>query len=299
MNAHAASGDLRIASPNAQAPAIDPQGELPDAPTRSDRLSCAIAATCYPATNTTQSRVTTEATMAAPNDTSTPADVIAYDFYLISRLEADAEVAVHAAVVQPPLDKLLKSLGVRIVAHNAVLKIEAKTDFARDKMLDALVPLALHAAATIGSKDSPLYKRIFTRTPIGFAAVPQKDLVKEMAAIDKALHHEATPVAVLKHGQPFLDARKAWLAAEDIEAKALDTLKSATEGVHAAKKECIIATSRVRSRLSDQFAGESKKVLRYFRTSNGKAKPVVLAAVPVVPVAAIAAAVAEPEAEAV
>ncbi len=220
--------------------------------------------------------------MAAPTETSPPSEIIAYMLYTVARLEAEPDLAHHALVAQPPIDKLLKCLGVRISAHNAVLKSEAKADFARDKMLDTLTPLSLHAAALLGSKSHPQYLRIYTRTPIAFAAVPQKDLPKEMAEIEKALRHEATPAAVLKHGQAFIEARKAWLAAEEVETKAQDALKWAAEGIRAAKKECVVATSRVRSRLSDHFAGESKKVLRFFRATSGKVKAAVVAAVPTV-----------------
>ena len=221
--------------------------------------------------------------MATPAESSSAADILAYILYLIARLEADAAVAAHAEVVQGPVDKLLKTLGVRNVAHNAVLKAEAKADFTRDKMLDALVPLALHTAATIGSKDSPVYGRIFFRTPIAFAAVPQKDLVKETGEVEKALKHETTPTAVLKHGAAFIEARKAWLAADEAESKAVDALKLATETIHAAKKDCIVATTRVRNRLGDHFAGESKKALRYFRKTKAKTKPAEVVATPVLP----------------
>lgn len=214
--------------------------------------------------------------MANLSDSSPSADIVTATLFVVARLEADPALMHMAPLPQASCDTLLQALGARNKAENARVKQAAKVAYARDRMLDELASFALHAAAHLGGKDSPVYKRVLPITPLAFVALPKKDLPGKMDDVEKALRHTDTPDAVRKQASTLMKTKVLWEGEAKALKAAVEVQQGATDAIQKAKVGCLVALAATRGQLVTLFPRQPKKVARQFPETKraGKVDPV-------------------------
>ena len=209
-----------------------------------------------------------------PAETDSINVLVNYGRYAISRVRADPGVKALSGVLATPHTALLKQIGARNQAADALIDCEANRDFAFAQFGEVVLDLGRQAYAHFGSRKADAYLRLFPEAPSALAELPIKDRAVKLGALVKEFKAAETPKAfapTVKVLGEWWEKLQAGQGAVDAAAGALDKERKA-EGV--ARKGWFDGYKRLHAQLTDKYPSEKKRVDGYFRSAGGKKKAV-------------------------
>ena len=187
--------------------------------------------------------------------------------YASSRVRADAEVSALAKVIAVPQAALLKAMGARNAANDALIDREAERDFAADQFNAAMMDLGRQAYAFYGSREEPGYLRLFSKAPSVLAKTPDRDRLLIYGTVLKEAQAPDSPKAFVPTVKKLAEAYKAVQAGQHAVGEAQKAVDKARKAEQSARGDWLAGYRRLHAQLTDRFPRDKPRVEHYFRSA--------------------------------